>query len=110
MVNEHRFAIKTEWNGAQINHAPITFQISAQDSRVVRISVSGPFFDDPGPPPCAVGSACDGLWITRARTASASHVKWSQKAILSKYDFTSRTFSKVLKRCVLITRGKNTKL
>ena len=59
---EYSFEIKTEWNGAQINHAPIKFQISAQDSRVVLISVSGPFFDDPGPPPCAVGSACDGLW------------------------------------------------
>ena len=42
--------------------APITFEISAQDSRAVRISASGPFFDDPGPPPCAAGSACDGLW------------------------------------------------
>jgi len=59
---EYNFEIKTEWNGKQINHAPIKFQISAQDSRVVLISVSGPFFDDPGPPPCAVGSACDGLW------------------------------------------------
>lgn len=59
---EYNFAINTEWNGAPINHAPITFEISAQDSRAVRISASGPFFDDPGPPPCAAGSACDGLW------------------------------------------------
>lgn len=59
---EYNFAIKTEWNGTPIIHAPITFQISAQDSRVVLISVSGPFFDDPEPPPCAVGSACDELW------------------------------------------------
>ena len=59
---EYNFEIKTEWNGKQITHAPIKFQISAQDSDVVLISVTGPFFDDPGPPPCAVGSACDGLW------------------------------------------------
>jgi len=59
---EYNFSIKTEWNGAPINHAPITFYISAQDSRAVRISVSGPFFNDPDPPPCAAGTACDGLW------------------------------------------------
>ena len=59
---EYNFEIKTEWNGKQINHTPIQFQISAQDSRAVLITVSGPFFDDPRPPPCAVGSACDELW------------------------------------------------
>ncbi|XP_068699499.1 uncharacterized protein [Montipora foliosa] len=59
---EYNFAIRTEWNGAPIDHAPITFQISAQDSSFVQIHVSGPFFDDPGSPPCPVGSACDGLW------------------------------------------------
>lgn len=59
---EYNFSINSEWNGAPINHAPIVFQISAQDSRNVLVSVSGPFFNDPGPPPCAAGSACDGLW------------------------------------------------
>lgn len=59
---EYNFAINTEWNGSKINHAPVTFQISAQGSRTVRISVSGPFFNDPDPPPCKAGSACDGLW------------------------------------------------
>lgn len=59
---EYNFAIRTEWNGTPIGHAPVTFQISAQDSSFVRIHVSGPFFDDPGSPPCQVGSACDGLW------------------------------------------------
>lgn len=60
---EYNFSIRTEWNGVPINHAPVTFQIRAQDSRAVLISVSGPFFNDPGPPPsCASGSPCDGLW------------------------------------------------
>ncbi|XP_022792991.1 uncharacterized protein LOC111332003 isoform X2 [Stylophora pistillata] len=59
---EYNFAINTEWNGSKINHSPITFQISAQDSRTVRISVSGPFFNEPNPPPCNAGAACDGLW------------------------------------------------
>lgn len=59
---EYNFSINTEWNGAPIDHAPIVFQIRAQDSLNVLVSVSGPFFNDPGPPPCAAGSACDGLW------------------------------------------------
>ena len=62
-LQEYNFSIRTEWNGEPINHAPIMFQIRAQDSRSVLISVSGPFFNDPGPPPlCASGSPCDGLW------------------------------------------------
>ncbi|KAK2557621.1 UPF0462 protein C4orf33-like protein [Acropora cervicornis] len=59
---EYNFSITTDWKGAPIDHAPIEFQISAPDSSYVRIHVSGPFFDNPGPPPCKAGSACSGLW------------------------------------------------
>ena len=69
---EYKFAIKTEWNGAPIDHVPITFQISAQDD-FVRINVSGPFFDDPDSPPCKVGSACDGLWDYEGKTLLLCH-------------------------------------
>ncbi|XP_029203950.2 uncharacterized protein LOC114968006 [Acropora millepora] len=59
---EYNFSITTDWKGAPIDHAPIEFQISALDSSYVRIHVTGPFFDNPGPPPCKAGSACSGLW------------------------------------------------
>ena len=64
---EYNFSITTDWKGAPIDHAPIEFQISALDSNYVRIHVTGPFFDNPGPPPCKAGSACSGLWDYEGR-------------------------------------------
>lgn len=52
----------TKWDGTPITHAPIKFKLSAEDNTNVRLEVSGPLFNQPGPPPCAAGQPCWQLW------------------------------------------------
>ena len=56
------FSIATTWNGDPVNHHPVEFKVSALNETSVKIHVSGPLFNDPGPPPVAPGSACPELW------------------------------------------------
>ncbi|KAL9971915.1 hypothetical protein ACROYT_G018138 [Oculina patagonica] len=59
---EFVFSIKTTWNGEPVNHVPVEFKVSAQNETSVRVDVSGPLFNDPGPPPVTSGSPCPELW------------------------------------------------
>ncbi|XP_020916916.1 UPF0462 protein C4orf33 homolog [Exaiptasia diaphana] len=59
---KYEFAIKTMWDGSPINHDPIKIKLSAEDNLNVRLEVSGPFFDQPGKPPCLAGQPCWRLW------------------------------------------------
>ncbi|CAH3046261.1 unnamed protein product, partial [Pocillopora meandrina] len=59
---ELTFSITTTWNGNPVKHSPVVFRVGAADDTSVRVDVSGPLFNDPGPPPVASGGACPELW------------------------------------------------
>lgn len=62
-MQEFEFAITTTWDGDPVaGHNPVHFIVSAVDEDSVKVDVSGPLFNDPGPPPAPPGSPCPELW------------------------------------------------
>ncbi|XP_022801304.1 UPF0462 protein C4orf33 homolog [Stylophora pistillata] len=59
---ELTFSITTNWNGDPVDHSPVVFRVGAADGTSVRVDVSGPLFNDPGPPAVASGGPCPELW------------------------------------------------
>lgn len=55
-------AVTSLWNGDPIDHRPVAFHISAPAGNTVQLDITGPLFNDPGPPPGAPGQACAQLW------------------------------------------------
>lgn len=45
-----------------MDHSPVVFRVGAADGTSVRVDVSGPLFNDPGPPAVASGGPCPELW------------------------------------------------
>lgn len=45
-----------------MGHSPVEFKVGAENETSVRVDVSGPLFNDPGPPPAPSGSPCPELW------------------------------------------------
>lgn len=57
------YSITKQWNGVPINHQPLNFTLSSTpDFRGVKFEVQATLFNDPGPPPCPSGQACQNLW------------------------------------------------
>lgn len=62
MNKEFEFSIATTWDGDPVGHIPVLFKVSAENETSVKVDVSGPLFNDPGPPPAPPGSPCPELW------------------------------------------------
>ncbi|KAK3099275.1 hypothetical protein FSP39_001969 [Pinctada imbricata] len=58
------YYITKTWDGDAITHHPIQITIGPSDhaARNIKITVTGPFFDDPPNPGGAPGQPFDGLW------------------------------------------------
>ena len=59
---EFNFSITTTWDGDPVGHNPIEFKVSTVNETSVKVDVSGPLFNDPGPPTAPPGSPCPELW------------------------------------------------
>lgn len=59
---EFVFSITTTWDGNPVDHSQVRFVVSAVNKEAVKVDVSGPLFNDPGPPPGPPGSPCPELW------------------------------------------------
>jgi len=61
-MKEFNFSITTTWDGDPVGHNPIEFKVSTVNETSVKVDVSGPLFNDPGPPTAPPGSPCPELW------------------------------------------------
>ena len=66
------FSIATTWNGEPVDHSPVELKVSSEDETSVRVDVTGPLFNDPGPPAVASGSPCPELWEYEGLVASGN--------------------------------------
>ena len=56
------FSIAATWNGEPVDHSPVELKVSSENETSVRVDVTGPLFNDPGPPAVTSGSPCPELW------------------------------------------------
>ena len=77
-LQEFEFSIATTWDGDPVGHIPVLFKVSAENETSVKVDVSGPLFNDPGPPLAPPGSPCPELWDYEGIKDSKWHqnVEW----------------------------------